>query len=509
MTLVVDDLAKTQVVYETMRQRMVSLSTVGLCILSMGAWVTGCALGGGEGGGGSGLPIPVATASPIYVSTNGNDMASGNTPEEAVASIAVAIERAQACADPGCLVWIAAGEYVGQVELANGIDLIGGYDEAFDVQDPSTNVTVITSDEPRTVIADGIDDPPTLTGITFRGADFDTTDPDDAGVGRSSYALWLRDADIDLHDCIIDAGPGGDGIDGADGEQTPCDALGGQGGESYDCGGSAGGAADAGGDEVVGGEGGPPGSSNCPNACPLVGSDGVSAGTAGSDGGDGQPGADGASTTDDMGSFDSNGMWIGAAGSAGERGTHGTGGGGGGSGGSKHFAACINCASLLPGGRGGDGAVGGCGGDAGAAGGAGGGSFGIALISSNVSVTNVVINTAQGGDGGTAGAGHAGQTGGTEVGNGREDAASQTCSGFGIDYYSGPGAPGGFGGDGGDGGNGSGGVGGVSLGIALIGSSSVDDGSLIINVTEGGRGGTGQTTETTGIDGRASAQLLF
>ena len=101
------------------------------------------------------------------------------------------------------------------------------------------------------------------------------------------------------------------------GELLSCKAKGGAGGEPFDCGGSKGGNGTAGDDPPGGGEGGDPGGSNCPSACPLVGSDGTGPGNSGLPGDDGHDGLGGALAEDRSGSF-VGGAWVGAPGEPGE-----------------------------------------------------------------------------------------------------------------------------------------------------------------------------------------------
>ena len=280
-------------------------------------------------------------------------------------------------------------------------------------------------------------------------------------------------------------------------------STGGAGGVSDDCDSNAGGAGSASGDPVEGGDGGAGGSSDCPSACPLVNSDGISGGTAGAPGGNGVDGTGGSAAADVFGSF-SGGLWTGALGVAGTRGMHGTGGGGGGSGGSKRFRACFGCNTLL-GGNGGSGGPGGCGGGGGGPGGAGGGSFAI-VTDSTVTLDSLNVVGGKGGAGGVGGAGVSGQTGASAPDDGGVPgaAAEQKC-GL-IDYESGAGAAGGAGGAGGSGGGGAGGVGGPSVAVVTVGAGHITQyGSTITMGTPGSGGapGAGGGVGAVGFDRRS------
>jgi hypothetical protein len=440
----------------------------------------------------------------IYVSAAGDDNASGESAEAAVKTIPTGVLRALGCTPTPCPVRIAEGTYDGVIELVAGVHLEGGWAEGFAERDPAAHEVVITSTEPRTIVGVDLLAETRLDGLTIRGASFDALSD-----GRSTYAVWLhgcRDT-LAITNSRIVAGDAANGADGAAGEPSSCLAAGGQGGTSFDCGGSSGGSGDAAGDTLAGGAGGPGGSSNCPFACPLVGSDGISDGTQGSPGGGGEDGQAGLVADQREGEF-VEGEWKAAEGQPGQRGKNGTGGGGGGSGGAKRFAACFGCGTLL-GGKGGDGGLGGCGGGGGLPGQPGGGSFGMVLWQSSIALDAVTVEGGVGGRGGLGGDGALGSPG--ETGHDPDGAGYQKC-GL-IDYYSGGGGRGGDGGLGGRGGGGAGGIGGVSVGIALIGDSTLADPSTVtIIVGEpgvGGAGGLGGAAAQPGYDGLASEQASY
>src|SRR5688572_6564521 len=90
----------------------------------------GCASGNTEAGPDGGDQII------IYVSIDGDDGKSGISPSAAVQTIATGIERALGCAPKPCELHVAEGTYDGQVELANGVSVLGGYAGDWSVRDP-------------------------------------------------------------------------------------------------------------------------------------------------------------------------------------------------------------------------------------------------------------------------------------------------------------------------------------------------------------------------------------
>jgi hypothetical protein len=420
----------------------------------------------------------------IFVSPMGDDAKPGTSPADAVRHINVGILRALSCTGVPCLVLIAGGQYQEQVTLHESVNLYGGYSADFLMRDPGTNIVDISSAEERTVIADGLVLPTYVDGIHITGATLGSAD------GRSSYALWVSSSHsaLTISRSVITGGRGADGIAGTSGAALSCGTTPASGGTAFDCGGSTGGYGTSAGDAVAGGTAGTGGNSNCPDACPLVGGDGISDGADGKPGGVGTTGTGGTATSDLFGSFAA-GVWQGALGNAGARGTNGTGGGGGGSGGTKRIRACFGCGTLL-GGRGGDGGPGGCGGGGGAPGGAGGGAFAVVIIDSELTFDTVTVAGGTGGTGGRGGDGRAGQAGSTAVDNGREGGRSAKC-GL-INYYSGAGGHGGVGGQGGPGGGGAGGVGGAAITVVRVGSAALTRvGTVQVAIGSGGVGGAG------------------
>jgi len=444
----------------------------------------------------------------IYVANNGNDDLSGDSPEQAVRTIAIGIDRAKQCSPEPCEVRVQQGEYEEAVELVSGVSLFGGYSSQFVLRDPQVHETIISSTEERTVSALLLDAPVRVDGFTIRGADRSKVEPAD---GSSSFALWVSGSAgmITVATSIIEAGRGADGTPGYPGVALNCDAKGGIGGEATDCSAAKGGVGDAGDDESSGGDGGEKGNSNCPSACPLVGSDGVSDGKQGIKGDDGEDGTAGVAADNALGSFSPGGEWTGAEAEPALRGKNGTGGGGGGSGGSKRFKACFGCGTLL-GGHGGNGAKGGCGGGPGGAGSPGGGAFAVLVNGGDLILQDTEVRGGQGGNGGKGGDGAEGKDGGTDIDDDHEGAKSQKC-GL-INYSSGGGGLGGLGGKGGHGGGGAGGIGGPALSIVRVGDGAlIEVGDVSITVGKGGQGGLGGlgSSAPKGLTGAAALTSAF
>jgi hypothetical protein len=403
----------------------------------------------------------------IFVSPAGDDTKDGKSPGDAVQHINMGITRSLACYPNTCVILVAVGNYQEQVTLHENISILGGYSADFVNNDPVANVVNITSTETKTVIASGLTVPTKLDGVTITGASLTSND------GSSSYGLFVSNShsSLTISRTVIIGGTGATGTAGTPGGALDCGTVGASGGTAFDCGGSTGGFGTSAGDATSGGSAGTGGSSNCPDACPSVGSDSITDGSNGTPGGSGGNGSGGSAPSDVFGSFAS-GAWQGTVGSGGTRGFNGTGGGGGGSGGTKRIRSCFGCGTLI-GGRGGDGGPGGCGGGPGGPGGAGGGAFAAVLVDSEVVFDNVTVQGGTGGLGGVGGDGAAGQVGSIVVDNGRTGSASSKC-GL-INYYSGNGGHGGVGGNGGHGGGGGGGAGGPSVALVRLGSSAVTE----------------------------------
>lgn len=426
----------------------------------------------------------------------GSDLNDGLTLDDPVATIQHGIDVAQTF-NPPRMVLVAAGEYVETINLNSGVSVYGGYEPDDWDRNVVANVTEITGDAPRTVIAQNLDEAVEVDGFTVNAMSY-------AIGGESTYGIWVRDTPeglLAVDYCIVNAGDGGAGEDGdngsngEDGENgdnavdgTPgaggasaCNATGGNGGSGQACPATDGIDGSAGGDSTTVGQGGPAGASECAgNTCNDSGNDG-SPGLAGHAGVNGDGGS---APNDNAGSFGGNGLWTGPQGVDARRGDHGSGGGGGGAGGYDVDSGiwCTFYDGEGIGGGGGGGGSGGCGGEAGGTGQPGGGSFGIVAVDSSVDVSNTDIFLGTGGDGGDGGTGgHGGVPGSNGFGDQGIDNGGEP----------GNGADGNGGGGGGGGGGGVGGCGGASVGIAEVGTTSVSINNVSFSGGAGGNPGVG------------------
>ena len=450
----------------------------------------------------------------VFVSPSGTDAgnASGGL-ELPFASIQAAINFAASQPDR-TMVLVAAGTYIGKVQLESGVHVAGGYDGATWERDPDKLESVIFAEalEPsgamRGLVADGITAATRLTAMTIRTAN-------NPAPGGPTQALWLRNCGplLELIGNRVAPGDGGAGLPGSPGADgnAGVDGLPGQTGGPENWfdpqievqGGTGGDNLCPDGSDTTGGAGGRAGWGDDPlfasekDAQPGEPSAaGVGGGPAGGtksngdtggfgvDGDDGAPGLGGAAD----GTADVTGIWLPAHGTDGTDGTNGQGGGGGGGGGGG-----MATGGIIPehahGGGGGGGGSGGCGGTGGSAGGGGGGSFGVFIVGGGPTLADNVFVYGTGGAGGDGGkAGKGGQTGyGGEPGEGHGTA--------------GDGGWGGKGGKGGKGGHAGGGGGGPSVAIYLVSSQP----TCTANITEGSAkpGDGGSSSGTDGAAGLA------
>jgi hypothetical protein len=298
---------------------VVAWACAGGACASTGSGLAYVASDGGDdasGDGGDGL------GPAIYVSTTGSDLAMGTSPSDAVQTIGNGITLATSCLGGPCVVKIAEGHYAEALKLVGGVSLYGGYSTDFSMRDAANHAVIVESSnfEP-TVVASGLLSATTVDGVTVQGPDLTTADG-----GQVSVALSIASSGTQLvvSNATVVGGTGAQGAVGATGPNNTCTAAGGQGGVATDCDSANGTGGLAGGDPINGGDGGAGGSNDCPSACPLVGSEGVSDGTGGTAGGNGSPGAGGTPATDTVGSF-ATGSWVGSTGGPGASGTNGTG----------------------------------------------------------------------------------------------------------------------------------------------------------------------------------------
>ncbi len=457
----------------------------------------------------------------IFVSEfNGTNVpACGTSCSNPCATIQYGINRAQN--DSRRAVYVADGIYQEQVTLADGIDLIGGFDPCTWSRHLDTSNTIIIGSNAGThkkaVIANNLTQTTAVEGFVIYGQR--------NYAAGNSYAFYVLNSPglVILNNWII-AGDGGTGSNGANGSNGSNGVDGGGGIDSSDTGahpcsstkpGGTGGSLACNGDDISGGDGGtctcpPRGGSQDSAGDGKQGQSALGGGTGGSggsggfdyqfdgahsvchtyglpadgsngnDGGDGADGASGIGASNPIGSTVGN-EWVGLSGGGGQSGAAGGGGGGGGAGGG---AEGINGADDQLGGSGGGGGSGGCNGQGGNGGGAGGGSFAIFILNGDAPIiqNNDIIlgnggNAGSGGFGGFGGLGGSGGLGGVNVGL----------------YCTGNGGAGGNGGDGGHGGGGGGGAGGVSIGIYTYNVSGSPDycGLTDNNNFYGGQAGSG------------------
>lgn len=345
-------------------------------------------------------------------------------------------------------------------------------------------------------------------GADFTFERFEFAGVDAGGVG-AAYAVRVEGGGhmLTLIDCLLSAGRGDRGADGAHPASAmtgapgtaglPCTGTAiactgpatstpvpplrcstdvpGIGGGSHTVGGSSGGGR-AGGGVTLGGDG-------------LVGEAG----------GAGRVGSSGAAAPSALGTVDASWSYVAPQGGAGAAGTPGSSGGGGGGGAAEAVTPCTHVApeiartGIAPGAAGGSGGEGGCGGAGGGGGNGGFPSIAIAARDTVLVLQQVTLSTTGGGAGG---AGQPGSVGGLGGGGGAGGPrVCDTTRGY-VGYA---GGAGGGGGTGGDGGAGAGGPGGPSIGIAVLGTTTVTTTGGTFTLGPGGLGGSSEVVR--GADG--------
>ena len=378
-------------------------------------------------------------ASAIFVDPSGNDVNPGTDSSAPVRTLSRAITLAGLA---GRDVYAGTGAYSEAITLANGVDLIGGYDAAGcweRATRPFLSSTRITSPTSPAVTGTGITPAIKLDSVNVVAPN--------AAAGGSSIGVTLSGSRLSLLNLSVQAGNGGAGAAGTAGVAG---VAGGGGGNGTNHVGAVPGAGGVGGVSScsvaasggAGGRGGVPATNgnNGTNAAggALGGLGGVAGGSV--NGRVGRPGAVGAVGSSGFGGA-ARGLLAGlnytpSNGTSGGAGAVGTGGGGGGGG-----AGAVTVA----GSGGGGGASGGCGGASGTGGRGGGASFPVLAVTSTLTVTNVQLVTGIGGGGGAGGLGGAG------------GAAGARGAGATLGSNGGRGGRGGIGGAGGRGGGGGGG----------------------------------------------------
>jgi len=464
----------------------------------------------------------------IFVATNGGTDSStcGLTYTDPCATIGFSIIRALQAARGE--LYVQAGDYNEVVVLVNGIDIYGGYDTNWqrDVHTDSEHRVTITGaqdsgtggdDEFLTIRAHNLVVSTTVADVVIVGPEASGTTISGA---RSSYAIHVDDAIIDLQRVSVVGGNGEDASSGAVGLPTSSAGAstamrGGVGGNanefttscndsSHGNGGSAGTNSCSGTRNPNGGRGGDGGEMDtdcdcvfgacvCGPCAATAGDGGTNAahtfGTLGLGGNGGSgggscgvptpPGRDGRIQNGSAGSgatgngFLSGSYWFARSGGSGGVGQNGGGGGGGGGSGGCDDGIDSHGAG------GGGGGAGGCAASAAGGGGVGGGgSFGIFVAGgASLTASDCTIARGVGGNGGNGGNGGHGQVGGAGRSGGLADGDSKA------------GSVGGDGAHGGHGGGGGGGGGGISAGIFSFQSTVVED--CVVTGGSAGVGGAG------------------
>jgi len=450
----------------------------------------------------------------IFVSKDGNDASDGSY-ENPVRTIGRGLYLANLDGISDILV---TGErYQENIELIEGINILGGYSSSFQSRDSDGNRSTIEGITPTGTQIGAV----TVRNINTYNTElsgFEVYGLDVSGESQSTYAFYVYNCDNHLkvnHSKII-GGEAGAGKKGGNGTAGNDGLIGGNGvaarlandsGSDPYCNGSNNGG--AGGTSSCGSNGGTGGASACPVTYKTQegsGSNGsgTGAGTGGAGGYtgrlynscgtctppdngsmNGQPGNNGSAGGDGLGGSGptSSGsvsgttyLWVVSTATGGTSGTNGAGGGGGGGGGGVYVSSCSTLYDQL-GGSGGGGGGGGCLGSNGIKGTTGGSSFAIfiawpagAIPPSAADMPVIQYTTlvtgigGMGGDGGSGGAGGAGGAGGQNGGEGDPDD---------ITWCAPPGGSGGAGGRGGHGGGGGGGSGGHAYGIYVYNNGTI------------------------------------
>gem|GEM_PF-998509 len=440
-------------------------------------------------------------------------------------SIQDAIEKA-AASNYRKNVLVATGDYYEQVELIQGVNLYGGYEEhAVGPTSPigwkhDTGLKTRIFGYQVGVAARNINSTTNVSRFEIKALPKQVVDV-------STYGMHIvNSTGLIVSDCIIRAdnglkgrngeSVGTDGADGGDGEPggngCESDSSPGRGECSMPTPGT-GGISTC---QSMGGDGGTPckssgiwcagqGGYNAENSASPFGLGGAGLdGAAGEDGVagyaviKGQNGQGGSNEGSLIGNF-----WYPSSASKGWDGIDG-GGGGGGAGGGAAGVDALGCEYY--GGAGGGGGAGGCGGTGGDGGSGGGSSFGVFVKSCNPLFRNTDLIAGDGGLGGNGRRGGAGGNGGSGGIGGSGDPSApdpSLAASFG-------GGSGGDGKAGGSGGNGGGGAGGSSFGVFRVDGADPYMIDCEITVGEPGAGGTGgDLNGNAGEDGIAAEDYIF
>jgi hypothetical protein len=435
----------------------------------------------------------------IFVSPMGSDSNPG-TMAQPKRTIQNAVTTAAASSPPRD-VYVAAGTYTGQVTLANGVSIYGGYDAStMPWGRGMMNSTTLDSGSTTAVLGSGLAMPVTLQLMTIRAANA-------TAAGASSYGVRLADCSgrVTIEACNVIAGNGADGANGLSGRSGNTGQAGGNGGTGTagssggsDCapggrGGQGGtgypqaGQSGANGTTAIGGVAGGVGGVGGATGVDCLREGRASHGSRGLDGSSGENGLNGWAPAS-FGTIGSDATYTAPSSTEATPGRHGGGGGGGGE--SRTIITIIppssRCNAETGGGGGGGGGCGG--GTAGQNGRSGGGSFPVLVSNTSAVLRQVTLRAGRGGNGGNGGIGGLGAAGGQ---GGMPGPRSHELAGLG--------AAGCAGGRGGAAGNGAGGAGGPSICVLYRGPiPSLNE----ITCTRGG-GGNGGTGGANAPVGRA------
>jgi hypothetical protein len=455
----------------------------------------------------------------VYVSPYGTDSDSG-LKGQPFKTLNRAIDEAVVLGASQIL--IGQGIYNETITMVDGISLLGGYSynfEWYNLDFLQSMIVQLPSVSDITLIAEEILLPTVIQGLEIHG-------PNTRVSGQSSYAIYLKDSNVNLviRDCVIIGGNSGDGAYGSSGEDgqkgidgfdglppaeyyTSNENTGGLGGSSPFARGGDGGTAgapvynnaqsngDSGLSGPVAGLGGLGGyaSSTLKPSSVIIPSDNKA--RSGSNGEDGLDGSNGGGGSGGSGGTVVGEYWQTSDGDPGSDGSYGGGGGGGGASGGIEDTDDINSSvNGWLGGSGGGGGAGGGYGSRGSSGIGGGGSFSIFIYFSSApssipQIYDNIIYLGLGGNGGHGGNGGTGGQGGTGGIGGSGDGLGWPLS------AAGNGGIGGTGGNGGHGGGAGGGAGGPSYGIFVEGYGGTPyynlNNSIFITTGGGGAGGLG------------------
>ncbi len=440
----------------------------------------------------------------------------------------------RAVAETRSWVYVQTGAYDEVVELADGVNVAGGFDTSWVRGDRGVSSHAVTilggldaqDGQYMAVRAHDLTTETKMVDLVIIGPN---ASGDVNGNGRSSYVVHAQNAWLTMERVTLQAGNGADGVAGSTGQNAPnvnatSGMSGSQGGDSdqhattcdssnHGAGGARGTNSCSGTPSPNGGKGGNGGEMDtccsggfCAIVCDCTATpgdtgnnadhyatnsygSGGSGGSGGSSCGDPDNGWDGHIQNGSGGGgggggfIDSN-YWYANGGGDGTTGYNGGGGGGGGGSGG------CDAGTDSYGAGGGGGGAGGCAAQSGGGGGGGGGgSFGIFAVASQVTASDCTITGGVAGHGGDGGTGGQGQSGGGGAAGGTSDNDSP------------PGGIGGDGGHGGHGGGGGGGAGGISYG-AYGYQSSVNQTCVFSGGAKGTKGQGGDSAPTAPVGER-------